>query len=220
MSQQIAAPKILKLDVFSDVICPWCFIGKHRLDTALKAVDKKYEIHVQWRPFELNPGMPPEGMDRNTYLAAKFGSPEKLSTIENRLMLLGSTEGIAFAFDKIKRIPNTLNAHRLIWLAQRQGLQSAAVEALFQAYFVQANDIGFAHTLVEVASQIGLNPGSVQKFLYSYEAIAEIRREEEMAYEAEVYGVPHFVIQDKSLSGAQPVEALLTFFDQAAAQTD
>lgn len=218
-SQRLIEKKYLQLEVFSDVICPWCFLGKRRLDKALAAADEKYDIQVHWWPFELNPEMQPQGADRQDYIRGKFGSGERFAGAQNRLIALGAAEGISYAFDRIKRIPNTLNAHRLIWLAQQQGLQDEVIEALFQGYFVDAKDIGDKETLVQIAGQAGLDAETVRKLLDTDKAIAEIRREEDRAHELEIHGVPHFMIKGASLSGAQPVETLLEFFAQAA-QTD
>src|SRR4029077_5692503 len=126
----------------SDVICPWCFIGKRRLENALRTLPGDVETQVVWHPFELNPEMPRGGIDRRAYRQAKFGSPEASRALDARPAAAGATEGIVFAFDRILRTPNTFDAHRLIWLAQRESRQDPIVEALFRGYFLEGADLG------------------------------------------------------------------------------
>ena len=122
----------LTVDVISDVICPWCYIGKRRLEKAIAALDGKHEVQVRWLPFQLNPDMPREGVSRNAYRIKKFGSWERSQELDARLIAVGETEGIHFAFDQMERTPNTLDAHQLIWLADQNGCQDAIMEALFR----------------------------------------------------------------------------------------
>src|ERR1700689_4164500 len=131
----------LTVEVISDVICPWCFIGKRRLEKAIAALDGKHECQVRWLPFQLNPAMPKEGISRKEYRIRKFGSWERSMELDAAMIAFGETEGIHFAFDRIERTPNTVDAHRLIWLADQQGRQGAVVEALFVAYFTDGRDI-------------------------------------------------------------------------------
>jgi predicted DsbA family dithiol-disulfide isomerase len=130
----------LGIDIVSDVICPWCFIGKRRFEKALRLLPEEIQIDVRWRPFELNPDMPSEGISRELYRTRKFGSWERSRALDAQVAEHGAGEGIRFAFDRMERTPNTLEAHRLIWLAGEQGVQGAVVEGLFQAYFVHARD--------------------------------------------------------------------------------
>src|ERR1700704_2966728 len=132
----------LAIDIVSDVICPWCFIGKRRFEKALRQAPQTIQAEVHWRPFELNPDMPAEGTDRKLYRTRKFGSWQRSQALDAQLAEAGAGEGILFAFDRMERTPNTFEAHRLIWLAGRQGVQDAVVEALFQAYFINAQDLG------------------------------------------------------------------------------
>src|SRR5262249_28657201 len=127
----------LQVEVFSDVICPWCYIGKHRLEKALRLLGTEAPAEVVWRPFELNPGMPGAGIPRREYRTAKFGSWERAQALDARVARSGAQDGIPFAFERMERTPNTLKAHRLIWLAQREGVQNALVDALFRAYFTE-----------------------------------------------------------------------------------
>src|SRR5258706_5142548 len=128
----------LEIELISDVICPWCFIGKRRFEKALPLIGREVPIEVDWRPFELNPDMPLEGIDRKLYRTRKFGSWERSKALDAQLAEAGASEGIQFAFDRMDRTPSTFEAHRLIWLAGEQNVQGAVVEALFQAYFVDA----------------------------------------------------------------------------------
>ena len=125
----------LSVEVISDVICPWCFIGKRRLEKALAALDGSHEVRVRWLPFQLNPTMPKEGISRREYRTKKFGSWERSQELDAQVAAAGEAEGIHFAFDRMERTPNTLDAHRLLWLADTVGVQDAVVEALFRAYF-------------------------------------------------------------------------------------
>jgi len=146
----------LNVDVISDVVCPWCLVGKRRLEKAVAAVAGKHEVVVRWHPFQLNPTMPRKGIERRAYRTAKFGSWERSLELDAKLVAVGDGEGITFAFDKIERTPNTLDAHRLIRLAGEQGVQDAVVEALFQAYFTEGCDISDRRTLLDVVVGAGL----------------------------------------------------------------
>src|SRR5437764_752281 len=146
---------VLTVDVISDVICPWCYIGKRRLERAVAAVDEP--VRVRWLPFQLNPTMPRKGISRREYRTKKFGSWEHSQELDARVAAAGEAEGIHFAFDRIERTPNTLDAHRLIWLAEKEGVQDAVVEALFWAYFTDGRDISNGQTLIDVVADAGLD---------------------------------------------------------------
>lgn len=207
---------ILAIHVVSDVVCPWCYIGKRRLERALHALGGRYECRVTWRPFELNPGMPPEGMDRLQYLEAKFGSVAAVRQLEARVAAAGSEEGLAFAFDKIRRTPNTLDAHRLIWLAQREGVQDAVVEELFRGYFTEGADLSRRGTLIEIAGGAGLSTDQVERFLNGEDGVAAVREDEAEAKQAGINAVPHFVINRMcAVSGAQDPRRLVSAFEMA-----
>jgi predicted DsbA family dithiol-disulfide isomerase len=147
-----------RIDVYSDVICPWCYVGKRRLEQALKEWRDRDDVRVEvkWRPFQLNPTMPKSGMDRRAYLTAKFGSLDRFKEMELRLVEVRITERIPFAFEKIAKTPNTFLAHRLIWYSGNQGNQGAVVDRLFKGYFEEGLDIGSLSILVELADQAGL----------------------------------------------------------------
>src|SRR6056297_2324918 len=142
----------LAVDVISDVICPWCYIGKRRLEKAIASVDGQHDVQVHWHPFQLNPTMPKEGISRKEYRTRESGSWERSLELDAKVIAVGESEGIYFAFDKTERTPNTVDAHRLIWLAGEHDRQDAVVEGLFRAYFTEGRDIGNQQTLIDVAS--------------------------------------------------------------------
>jgi predicted DsbA family dithiol-disulfide isomerase len=206
---------ILNIDIFSDLICPWCFIGKRRLSKAISLLDKKYEVNIAWHPFQLNPQMPPEGIDRKVYRTAKFGSWAKSLELDRQVVEAGAKEGIHFAFERIQRTPNTFDGHRLIWLAGQEGIQDALVEALFHSYFTQGEDIGDRSILIDIARKAGLSAARVESFFSSDEGIEEVRQEEEKARQLQFGGVPFFVVNGKfGLSGAQLPDVFIALFEK------
>ena len=206
----------LLIEVYSDVVCPWCYIGKRRLERALEAVPARSPAQVIWRPFELNPTMPRSGLDRQVYLEAKFGGPHQLKAMQDRVAAAATSEGLDFAFDRIERTPNTFKAHRLIWLAQREDRQDDMVESLFYGYFNQGLDIGADDTLVAIAIEAGLDGDRVSRHLQSEEGIDAVRQEETRGHQLGIRGVPHFILNGKKmLSGAQPVETFVSEIEQA-----
>lgn len=203
---------MLTIDVISDVICPWCFIGKRRLEKALGF----RAATVRWHPFQLNPDMPREGIERKTYRIQKFGSWERSQELDAQVAAAGLGEGIAFHFDKMARTPNTLDAHRVIGLAGERGMQDAVVEALFLAYFTEGRDLSDQATLAEVAAGAGLDRAEVDELLAGDMGLDAVRAGEEQARRLGVSGVPFFVVNGKvALSGAQPSELFLQAFEQA-----
>ncbi len=200
------------IEVYSDVVCPWCYVGKRRLERALAQVGT-VETHVVWRPFQLNPTLPSEGMERRLYLEAKFGSLEAFHRLEEHVSDAGQAEGIPFAFERITRTPNTFQAHRLIWHAARQGRQQEMVDRLFKGYFEEGAEIGSCDTLIRLATEIGLE---AEKFLQTDEGVAEVRTEEAAGHRLGIRSVPYFVFNGHSeVSGAQPVERFLAAIRQA-----
>jgi len=207
-----AMAKPLRIEVASDVICPWCYIGKRRLEKALALVGGEIEVNVAWLPFQLNPGMPPEGVARAEYRRAKFGSLERGKELDARVAREGAGEGIRFAFDRMQRTPNTLQAHRLIDLAQRQDRAEPVVDALFRAYFEEARDIGDQSVLAGVAGDCGISgwPQAADA-----ERVAQL---EERVRELGISGVPTFIFNRRSgISGAYPPGDLATSIRAAAA---
>jgi predicted DsbA family dithiol-disulfide isomerase len=208
----------LTVDVISDVICPWCYIGKRRLEKAIAAFDRP--VRVRWLPFQLNPTMPKEGISRREYRTKKFGSWERSQELDARLVAVGKEEGIHFAFDQIERTPNTLDAHRLIWLAEEQGVQDAVVEALFRAYFTEGRDISNRQTLLDVVAGAGLDRHRAEALLNSDEGLEAIKGADALARQFQVDGVPFFIANGKiTLVGAQQPDVFLEAFRQATDRT-
>jgi predicted DsbA family dithiol-disulfide isomerase len=211
------AKTVLNLEVYSDAICPWCYIGKRRFEKAQQLLGERYELRIAWRPFELNPSMPPEGMDRKAYRSAKFGSWAKSQALDAEVAREAASEGLIFAHAKIERTPNTFESHRLVWLAGTLGRQDAVVEAIFRAYFVQGKDIGDESTLVEIAATAGLDRHRVARFLASDEGRAEVREEAGEAQRLGLRGVPLFVLNGKyATSGAVNGDTLAATLKRAA----
>ena len=199
----------IPISVTSDFICPWCYIGERRLRRAIERLPTGVEVQLQWLPFELNPDIPPEGMDRRTYLSRKFGSWERVQAIQAQIVLAGRDDGTTFDYQAIKRTPNTFLAHRVSWLAQRQGKQRALVEATLQAYFAHGRDIGSAGVLAEIAGGIGLDGDTVAAFLSSDDGVESVRALERIALDRGVTGVPYFDIAGIPIVGAQPADTIL-----------
>jgi predicted DsbA family dithiol-disulfide isomerase len=197
--------KPLKVEVASDVVCPWCYIGKRRLEKALTAVKGEIQAEIRWLPFQLNPDMPKEGMPRAEYRKAKFGSLERSRALDARVIAEGKSEGIDFAFERIQRTPNTLAAHRLIALAENQ---SAVVDALFRAYFEEAKDIGEPEVLADIAAKC-----TVAGWPEQARDVSEL---EERVRELGISAVPTFIFDRKlGVSGAYPPESLAEAMRQA-----
>ena len=197
--------KELTIEVASDVVCPWCYIGKKRLEKALLLV-QEISPKVRWLPFQLNPAMPKEGMPRAEYRKAKFGSLERSHSLDARVIAEGKSEGIDFAFERIERTPNTSEAHKLIALAQNQG---PVVGALFKAYFEEARDIGDPKVLADIAAQCGVKgwPGEAR----------DVSDLEEDVRALGVSAVPTFIFDRKSgIAGAYPPESLAAAMKEAA----
>ena len=204
----------MRIDIYSDIVCPWCYVGKRRLERALTSVGS--DIHVIWRPFQLNPTMPSDGMDRATYLKAKFGSLEAFGRMEEQLLAAGTDEQIPFAFEKIQLTPNTFAAHRLVWHAAQQGKQDGVVENLFRAYFLEGNNIGDLKILTHVAAETGLDRTETESFLSSDKGAAEVKGEEAVGRRLGIRGVPYFVLNGSiSISGAQPHDIFVSALQQA-----
>jgi predicted DsbA family dithiol-disulfide isomerase len=206
----------IRITITSDFVCPWCHIGEKRLARALEQLPSGMEVQLQWLPFELNPDMPPEGMDRRTYLSRKFGSWERVQALETQIVLAGRDDGARFDYDAIRLTPNTFLAHRVSWLAQREGKQRAFVEAAFSAYFTQGRDIGSKEILTQIANESGLDGEAVGAFLSSDEGAGSVRALENSALQSGVRGVPFFDIGGTAIVGAQPAESLLQAILEAA----
>lgn len=210
----------LVVDVISDVICPWCFIGKRRLSNAISSLGDDAEIQVRWHPFQLNPTMPAEGITRREYRTRKFGSWERSQALDANVTAVGAAEGVSFSFDRVERTPNTVNAHRVIWLAGQRGAQDAVVESLFMAYFSHGLDIGDPKTLAQLAADAGLKRPDVERLLNSDDGMEEIAAGKAFSRQHNVSSVPFFIVNDEVLlSGAQPPETFLKAFKLAGGST-
>lgn len=209
-------PTRIEIDVVSDVVCPWCFVGKQRLDAALASLED-VDVHVNWRPFQLDPTIPAGGMSRHDYMSRKFG-PEKIAEIHGRLEQIGKEAGIPFAFDKVERSPNTLDAHRVIRWAAGSGKQTEVVERLFQLYFVEGGDIGNRDILAGVAEIAGLDRDEIRARLETPLDISSVQDEIATAVRLGVSGVPFFILGGKyGVSGAQSSDVLLQAIERAMA---
>ncbi|RVD64289.1 DsbA family protein [Mesorhizobium sp. M7A.F.Ca.ET.027.03.2.1] len=209
----------ITVDVVSDVVCPWCFIGQKRLDRAIAAVGD-VDVHVRWRPFQLDPTIPPEGKDRREYMLAKFGSDERIREIHARIEPLGEIEGISFAFDAIKVAPNTLDAHRLIrWAgAAGEAIQNRLVRRLFQLNFEEGANIGDHAVLVEAAREAGMDASVVATLLPTEADVEAVRTEIATASRMGISGVPCFLLEGKyAVMGAQDADTLADAIRQVAA---
>ena len=208
----------MRIDIFSDTVCPWCFIGKRRLERAFEGeIPEGVEIH--WRAFQLNPEMPGEGMDRRQYLEAKFGGPEGAKQIYDRIAAAGAGEGIDFQFKSIARTPNSVQSHRLIRYATDKGKQDGLVERLFTAYFLEGKDIGDDAVLADIAEASGLNRKETEAFLAGDERREEILSEDLYARQQGINGVPCFNGR-YALSGAQDPSVLKKVIDSLLASED
>jgi predicted DsbA family dithiol-disulfide isomerase len=199
----------MKLEVASDVICPWCYIGKRRLEKAINLLDGDLDVQISWLPFQLNPGMPREGMPRAEYRKAKFGSLERSRQLDARVIDEGKTESIDFAFDRIERTPNTVAAHKLIQTAQQVDLGNFIVDALFRAYFEEARDIGDPQVLAHIAAKHGVK-GWPDK-------ASDVSALEDEVRAMGITAVPTFIFDRRSgISGAYPAETLAAAIKEAS----
>lgn len=206
----------IEIEVFADPICPWCLIGKRRLARALALVGGN--VALRWRAFQLNPSMPPGGMNRADYLVAKFGGADRARQVYDVIRRDGEAEGIAFAFARIRRTPNTLDAHRLVRFAARSGCADAAMDGLFRAYFIDGRDIGAQAELAAIAVEAGCDGDAAVRFLAGNEERDAVLAEDAAARAAGIGGVPHFVIAGRwQLPGAQSPEVIARAIELARA---
>ena len=209
--------KEISVDVVSDVICPWCFLGKRRLDKAISLLSD-IKVEVNWRPFFLDPTIPAEGMSRRTYLENKFGT-ERLKSLHDPILAAGKADGVPYAFDKITRTPNTLDAHRLIRWSHVGGRQHDVAERLFMAYFSLGLDIGDRTVLARIAGEAGMDVAGISAKFESDADVGAVNAEVERAYRMGVTGVPCFIFaQKQGLMGAQPAEVLAEAIKTLASQ--
>jgi predicted DsbA family dithiol-disulfide isomerase len=201
------ASEILTIDIVSDVVCPWCYLGEKRLEEAL--AKEPGPVAVRWRPYQLDPTIPKGGLDRGEYMAKKFGKSGRLQSIHDNLSRLGAELGVPFAFDKIERSPNTLDAHRLIRWSASAGVQEQVVDRLFKAFFVEGRDIGDRAVLTEIAAECGLDAGLIEKLLAEGADAELVRQEIEQAQAMGVSGVPFFIFAGRiGVPGAREPSAV------------
>ncbi len=204
----------MKIDVYADIACPWCYIGEKRLEQAL-SMRPDLKAELQWRPFQLRPEMPKEGVVWRDFEVQKFGGHEKAQQIFARVTSAGAEDGIDFRFDKIPVAPNTLDAHRLVLFAREQGREWEAVAALFAAHFTEGRNVGDLDTLVAIGEGIGLDSAAVRDYLQSDRNAEAVTESQEEAYSVGVQGVPFYVFDERyALSGAQPLETFLWALDE------
>lgn len=205
-----------RIDIVSDAICPWCYIGKRQMERALLTLaGEGLAFSIHWNPFQLNPDMAKEGVDRAQYRAWKFGSAEKAAALDARIVEAAAAVGLEFHPERIRRTPNTIDAHRLVWFAGQKGVQDATMEAVFKAYFIEAQDIGQHAVLAECAAAAGIDRDEVSAFLVGDLADKEMRAADQAAREAGVSGVPSFFLDGYGLfSGAMPAESMVNAFRQ------
>ncbi len=207
--------KTLEIDVVSDVICPWCFLGKRRMDKAIASIDD-IKVEVNWRPFLLDPTIPKEGMSRREYMENKFG-PERLKTIHDPLIAAGNEDGVPFQFEKITRTPNTIDAHRLIRWSHPTGKQHDVAERLFMAYWNGGKDVGDRKVLLAIAAEAGLDEAEISAKFEQDTDLEAVRAEVEQASRMGVTGVPCFILGRKQgIMGAQPAQVLAEAIRQLA----
>lgn len=209
-----SSPAELQVDVIADLICPWSYLGKRRLDDALSAV--RGPSAVSWFPFQLNPTMPESGVPFDDYLLTKFGDPEKLQPAIEELTRLGMAEGINFRFDRIANVPNTLNAHRLMSLAGTNGASSRLAEQLFSSFFEEGRDISNPDVLAEVGAREGLSLSAILDVLEDDVSRRSVLAQEARVRQSGVTGVPDFLVNKRLfVVGAQSTENLVSVFDRA-----
>jgi len=206
---------VIKIDIVSDVVCPWCYIGKRRMEKAMMALRHEFDFDVSYLPFELNPQTPQEGFDQKEYLSKKFGGNEKYNEITRHVTSVAAEEGLQFNFDKQRVSPNTKDAHRVIWFAKKEGKQLEVKEAFMKAYFEQGVDLTKKENMIAVGASAGLEATRVASLLDSSEGLAEVNQLEEINYQRGVSGVPFYIINNQyGISGAQASDVFVQALKQ------
>jgi predicted DsbA family dithiol-disulfide isomerase len=213
-------PKI-KIDIVSDVVCPWCYIGKRRLEKAIDSLKDKFEFELEYHPFELNPETPQTGVNQQEYLTKKFGGDERYHQLTNHVTNVAQGEGLQFAFAKQNVLPNTRDAHRVIQFAKQEGKQLEVKEAIMSAYFEQGIDLSKEENLIDVAVKAGLSKERVKKLLSSDEGALEVALEEKEMQKLGITGVPFYIINNKyGVSGAQPSASFIQAFEDIGSKVE
>ena len=212
---------VIKVDVVSDVVCPWCYIGKRRLEKSIASLADKYDFEIEYHPFELNANMPVEGTDQKSYLANKFGGPDRYVQLTNHVSNVAAGEGLQFDFQKQNVLPNTRNAHRIIQFAKQFGKQAEAKEAFMKAYFEEGIDLSKKENLVAVAVKAGVPAEQVQQLLAGDEGLVEVAMAEKELQNLGITGVPFYIINNKyGVSGAQPSHAFTQAFEDIGSKIE
>ena len=205
----------LKIDIVSDVVCPWCVIGFINLQKAIKELKDQIEFEINWKPYELHPEIPQNGYDKKLYLQQKFGDLSGRQSPYKQIEEIGDSLGFEFNFSKTESIPNTFNAHRLLWKAKREGLQTELSEALFKAYFTDGRDVGSVEVLSDIANEVGMDKEKSKKFLLSKEGGQETADEEMNFIEKSIGAVPTYFINNKYIiQGGQEPETFVSFLNK------
>jgi predicted DsbA family dithiol-disulfide isomerase len=208
----------LNIEIYSDLICPWCYIARRRLEAGIKLLGASEPPYILWRPFELNPEMPKASLDRKAYRSAKFGSWQRSQSMDREVTATGKTLGLEFNFNRVLVTPNTLAGHRLLWWARDKGSPDILADALFRAYFTKGLDIGKNEVLAEVAADAGLSEEDAKSFLESDQGRNEVLEEEREGLRRGLNGVPFFVINGiPAFSGAQRPDRFVETFRQTLA---
>jgi predicted DsbA family dithiol-disulfide isomerase len=209
----------IKIDIVSDVVCPWCYIGKRRIEKAMTELSDQFEFQVSYLPFELNPQTPKEGFNQKEYLTKKFGSEEKYNQITSHVASVAAEEGLKFDFSKQIVSPNTRDAHRILLFAKQEGKQLAAKEAFMKAYFEDGVDLTKKENLLAISEQVGLNPQRITALLDSEEGLAEVIMSEQANHQRGISGVPYYIINNQyGISGAQSSEVFVQALTQIGNQ--
>ena len=205
----------LRIDIVSDVVCPWCVIGFINLQKAIKELNDQIEFEISWKPYELHPEIPQNGYDKKLYLEQKFGNSYGRQSPYKQIEEIGSSLGFEFNFSKTKRIPNTFNAHRLLWKAGKDGLQTELSQALFKAYFTDGRDVGSIEVLSDIADEVGMKKLETKEFLNSKEGGQETADEEMSFIEKSIGAVPTYFINNKYIiQGGQEPETFISFLNK------
>jgi len=205
----------LRIDIVSDVVCPWCVIGFINLQKAIKELNDRIEFEISWKPYELHPEIPQNGYDKKLYLEQKFGNSYGRQSPYKQIEEIGSSLGFEFNFSKTKRIPNTFNAHRLLWKAGKDGLQTELSQALFKAYFTDGRDVGSIEVLSDIADEVGMKKLETKEFLNSKEGGQETADEEMSFIEKSIGAVPTYFINNKYIiQGGQEPETFISFLNK------
>ncbi|MEZ4947293.1 MAG: DsbA family oxidoreductase [Cyclobacteriaceae bacterium] len=210
----------IKVDIVSDIVCPWCYIGKRRLEKAIEELTGEFEFDISYLPFELHPNMPKEGRNQKEYLTEKFGGEERYHQLTANVTSVAAEEGLHFDYSQQQNSPNTRDAHRLIWLAKQEGVQPEVKEALLNAYFEKGVDLTKDDNLIDVAESAGLDRNKAMALLSSDEGLVEVEYLEQLNTQRGVSGVPFYIVNDKyGISGAQPSSSFVSAFRDISEKT-